>query len=175
MEIRTFATALVLIVALNSAAPAGKAGKTITVEGLNQIGDAALIQWALDNVKKNGTVELVGTFALYGTELFVRNNHVTIRGRAIDNDNDGKVNEDWADGEDNDNDGLVDEDDWDAVLVGLTDLGTGLPLPDPTGALFNRGIAVNGLHNVHVTDLKFTGLRRGVAFSDHIGSARLRV
>ena len=83
MEIRTFATALVLIVALNSAAPAGKAGKTITVEGLNQIGDAALIQWALDNVKKNGTVELVGTFALYGTELFVRNNHVTILRRLL--------------------------------------------------------------------------------------------
>ena len=44
MEIRTFATALVLIVALNSAAPAGKAGKTITVEGLNQIGDAARLK-----------------------------------------------------------------------------------------------------------------------------------
>ena len=77
------------------------------------------------------------------------------------------MNEDWADGEDNDNDGLVDEDDWDAVLVGLTDPMTGLPLPDPTGALFNRGIAAVGLDNVHLTDLKFSGLRRGVAFADH--------
>ena len=73
MKIRTFATALVLIVALSPAVPAGTAGKTITVYGLGLPGDAAAIQGALDDVTKNGTVELVDTFFLDGTELFVRN------------------------------------------------------------------------------------------------------
>lgn len=168
MKIRTFATALVLSLALSPTMTAAAAGKTITVFGQDDVNvDRAAIQEALDNVVKNGTVELVGIFQLDGGELFVRNSHVTVRGRANDDDGDGQVNEDWADGVDNDGDGAIDEDDWDAVLKGILD-GSGRPYDggDPLLAL-NRGIAVIGLDNVQVTDLKFTGLVRGVAFGTH--------
>lgn len=158
------ALTLTLAVALVGPVAAGPGNKTITVFGEDDINvDRAAIQLALDNVVKNGTVELVGVFQLDGIELFVRNSHTTVRGQALDDDGDGKVNEDWADGIDNDHDGAIDEDDWNAVLKGIL-AGDGTPEEGASAPFFNRGFEALGLEQVHITDIKFTGLVRGVAY-----------
>ena len=167
-------TALValLVLAVVSTAAAGPENKTTTVYGMdNQAVDRAAIQDAIDSAPKNGTVELVGTFQLDGEFIFINRDHITIEGRAVDNDGDGSVNEDWGDGVDNDADGLVDEDDWDTVIKGLLD-GDGLPIRDlfpPDRKFFNRGFAVWGAEGaadqITIRNLKLTGLNRPIGFA----------
>jgi len=158
------ALTLALAAALTGLVAAAPAAKTITVVGQDDSSvDRAAIQAALDAVAKNGTVELVGVFQLDGLELHVRNSHTTVRGRALDDDGDGKINEDWTDGIDNDLDGAVDEDDWNAVLKGIL-AGDGTPEEGAAAPFFNRGFEALGLQQVHITDIKFTGLVRGVAY-----------
>jgi len=145
---------------------------TITVIGLADDSiDRQNIQDAIDAAKPRDTVELVGTFHLDGVQIFVRKS-ITIAGRAIDNDGDGEINEDWADGIDNDADGSIDEDDWDATVIGVAD-GDGTPAGDISpGELFNRGFTVDGitgtLRGLTIKNLKISTLHRGVSIqADH--------
>jgi parallel beta-helix repeat protein len=160
-----------LFVAVALAAPASAGPKKVTVYGSNNIAvDTAALQSAIDNAPKNGTVELVGTFQLDGTLVEINRDHITIEGHAIDADNDGAVNEDWADGVDNDGDGLIDEDDWDAQINGLLD-GDGLPVDDvvaPDFAFVNRGLTVWGItedfNQITIRNISFFGLNRAIQF-----------
>lgn len=160
----------VAVVTLVAAAPPGK---VVTVIGLDDIAvDRRNIQTALDAAGKNHTIRLVGTFQLDGVEMILSKGHLTIEGQRIDNDGDGKSNEDWPDGQDNDFDGSVDEDGWDTVLRGLThpdgtpDEGPGLT------SFFNRGLAVTLVHGeakqITIRDIEFSGLVRGVALSPDV-------
>ena len=154
-----------LVVAVTASAAPPK--KTTVVEGENDSSvDRQAIQDAIDDAGKNDTVELFGTFKLDGTAIFVTRGDITIAGRRIDNDHDGTINEDWADGIDNDGDGDVDEDGWDAVLQGILTVD-GRPDEMPL-TLYNRGLIWRGFsgtgRNITVRDIEFSGLVRGVTF-----------
>ncbi len=133
--------------------------------------DRSSIQAAIDSAEPNSTIELVGRFQLDGQFLNVEKAHLTLRGRADDNDGDGAVNEDWADQVDNDGDGAVDEDDWDAQLVGVTG-EDGRPAPGPPLSLYNRAVVSDALpgavEGITIRDIKFSNFHRAVDFSgDH--------
>jgi len=109
---------------------------------------------------------LVGTFQFDGTEVFITKSRLTLTGRAVDNDGDGEVNEDWTDGVDNDGDGPIDEDDWDAAIHGLKN-PDGTPVEDfDLPMLSNRAVGIKGgsgdLRGIAVRHLKFYTVLRGV-------------
>lgn len=144
---------------LAMAVPA-EADETITVYGQEDPAvDRQAVQAAIDAVGKKGTVELVGIFEFDGIPVRIARDSLTLAGRALDDDGDGAVNEDWADGVDNDGDGLVDEDDWEAEIRGLDD-GNGGPAAAPSPPYFNRALVVQGGTGVQkklaIRDLKFT-------------------
>ena len=139
------------------------APRTIVVTSVNQSFDRQNIQNAIDSANEGDTIELVGAFQLDGISVHIRKS-VNIIGRAIDNDNDEKTNEDWADGINNDGDNSIDEDDWDAALIGIADID-GRPAPEVGPAIFNRGLAIDavtGSIDVSVRNLKFSTLTRGM-------------
>jgi hypothetical protein len=143
------------------------AADIITVQGQDDVNvDRQAIQNAIDSAEKGDTIELVGTFQLDGQFILIQKSSLTIQGRAIDNDMDGAINEDWKDGLDNDDDGWTDEDDWDTVLRGLA-YADGSPqqdsLHDPR--MWNRAMIIQGIKgkasDITVRDLRFNTLHRG--------------
>ena len=167
MRIKTIviASALAFCATFSFAGPP----QTITVQGQDNINlDRQAVQDALDSAQPGDTVELVGTFQFDGGEVFITKSRLTLAGRAVDNDGDGKVNEDWTDGVDNDGDGDVDEDDWDAEIHGLA-YPDGTPVEDLTSTLFNRAVGITAgfgdLRGIAVRHLKFYTVLRGVRLS----------
>lgn len=156
---------LLLCLALMSSAAQSD---TITVVGQdNKATDRSSIQAAIDRAAPGDTVELVGVFQLDGTRVFITKAPLTLAGRALDNDNDGAVNEDWADGADNDGDGRVDEDDWDTVVRGVAN-PDGSPAGDSDPSrLFNRGFVLEGaagtFRRVEVRNIKFQTHHRAIS------------
>jgi parallel beta-helix repeat protein len=163
---KTICTAATLI--LGAAISFAGRPQTIVVQGQSDISvDRQAVQDAIDAAQPGDTVELVGTFQFDGTEVFITKSRLTLTGRAVDNDSDGEVNEDWTDGVDNDGDGEVDEDDWDAGIRGIED-ENGDPEEDfdrPT--FFNRAVRIKSgfgdLRGIAVRHLKFYTVLRGVA------------
>ena len=153
MRFRSLLAAAVVLFLLAGTSAGSQPPTTITVIGLDdQDVDRQNIQDALDAAKNNDTVELVGTFQLDGTRMFITSKQLTITGPAIDNDGDGAINEDWNDGVDNDGDGSIDEDDWDATLIGVADTD-GSPRRDISAAqFFNR-------RSVHLGSRRFLSRR----------------
>jgi hypothetical protein len=139
---------------------------TLVVEGQNDVAvDRPAIQAAIDAAAPRDTVELRGIFQLDGTSIFVETSHLSIVGQALDNDGDGKVNEDPADSVDNDGDGQTDEDDFDAQLVGVDD-GFGGPALDVFPDRFNDGFELLGLahqlREISFQYIKFSKINRGI-------------
>jgi len=133
--------------------------------------DRQNIQAAIDKAESGATIELVGRFQFDGQFLSLEKAHLTLQGRAEDNDGDGAVNEDWADELDNDGDGAVDEDDWDAELVGVAG-EDGKPAPGPRLSLYNRAVVSDALPGpvagITIRDLKFSTFYRALDLSgDH--------
>jgi hypothetical protein len=161
---------IALTLVLGAAISIAGGPRTITVYGLDDSDfDRQAVQDALNAARPGDTVELVGTFQFDGTEVFITKSRLTLTGRAVDNDGDGKVNEDWTDGVDNDGDGDVDEDDWDAEIHGLAN-PYATPVEDfdlPT--LFNRAVGIRSgfgdLRGIAVRHLKFYTVLRGVRLS----------
>jgi hypothetical protein len=160
------------IALLAAAQPEAPAPQITTVVGrFDAEADRSSIQVAIDSAEPNSTIELVGRFQLDGQFLSLEKAHLTLRGRADDNDGDGAVNEDWADQVDNDGDGAVDEDDWDAELVGVTG-EDGRPAPGPPLSLYDRAVVSDALpdpvEGITIRDIKFSNFHRAVDFSgDH--------
>lgn len=162
-------SALALLLA--AAVPGGAA--TLTVTGRNDAAvDRPNLQQALDAAAPGDTILLDGTFQLDGVSLFLAEDRLTLEGRVIDDDGDGRANEDWADGADNDGDGAVDEDDWDAALLGVDD-GSGGPAGDVSPRqFFNRALRIEGVtgvvRQIAVRHLLFARHNRAVSISaDH--------
>ena len=156
----------VLSTAMAGSAFAG-GGDVITVLGLDDPGqDRANIQAAVDSAAPGDTVRLIGTFRLDGERITLGISSLTVEGEELDNDGDGRVQEDWADDRDNDGDGRVDEDDWETWIFGV-DAGDGTPvLNDGTNGLFNRGLVVDGaegeLRNLTIRQLAFSTFHRAI-------------
>ena len=169
MRVRILSATIVLLLLAASSAALSLAS-TITVVGQDDVAvDRAAIQAALDSAEPRDTIELFGTFQLDGTWLIIKDSRLTVEGRAVDNDGDGRVNEDPVDGEDNDGDAAVDEDDWDAVLNGIADVD-GSPMLDGSPAtLFNRGLIVDAgggtLRQLTVRNIKFSTFNRAISFA----------
>lgn len=149
-------------------------GAPTTVQGLDDPAlDRANIQAAIDAADDGDTIVLDGTFQLDGGAIAIGRG-LRLRGKTLDNDGDGVVNEDWIDGADNDGDGLVDEDGWDAHIVGLVD-ENGLPLSEiDRTTVFNRAIFVRGLEDtiedLRITDIRFSGHFRAITLEPDTGS-----
>lgn len=164
---RTYRLPLALGCAVLAVAAQPLAAATLTVTGqMDRTVDRQSIQDALDAAAPGDTILLTGTFLLDGERIYLSKSGTTLAGEAVDNDGDGRVNEDWSDGVDNDADGFIDEDDWDAVLEGLAH-PDGTPLDD--GALdyfYNRALAVEGLsgpvRDLTIRDLKLSTFDRGI-------------
>jgi nitrous oxidase accessory protein NosD len=177
-------TSLLVALALTSAlaSPAylrASGGGPIRLGGQNDITkDRQALQDALDRARPGGIIELSGRFQLDGERVFITRSPLTLRGVVLDNDGDGRSNEDWADGADNDGDGRVDEDDWDATLVGLTN-PDGTPVKDPDrNTPFNRGLVLQGItgtaERVVIRGLKFQGHNRAITFQPEVAAVTNR-
>jgi len=163
---RTMPRVLFMLLTIVAASVHVDASQTHVVVGQNDAGvDRLAIQDAIDGADEGDTVELQGAFQLDGVQISVGVSHLTIEGAAIDNDSDGEINEDWADGLDNDGDGLFDEDDWDAVLTGVDD-GAGGAAGDAFPNRFNDGFELLGfdgeLRKIEIRDIKFSKLNRSI-------------
>lgn len=150
---------------------------SIVVVGLADAAiDRAAIQAAIDRAPAGSIVALRGIFHFDGTPVVVHRGNITLAGHAVDDDGDGRVNEDWADGQDNDQDGNIDEDDWNTLLVGTVD-ASGRPRPDqPAPARFNHAFVVRGatqsLANIHFRDLALRAFWRALSFSPDLDLGR---
>jgi len=154
---------LALIVSVASADPS----ETIVVVGqADRTVDRQNVQDAIDAASPGASIVLEGTFLLDGERIFISNGPLTLTGAPVDNDSDGRVNEDWGDGVDNDGEGLTDEDDWDSVLEGIAE-ADGTPASD--GMLdyyYNRAISIEGVTgtagHIAIRHLKLTTFDRGI-------------
>lgn len=161
-----------LVLMLAAAGPSRAPGETVTVVGHSDAAvDRPNIQKAIDRAEPGATIELVGRFQFDGRFLSLEKPRLTLSGRALDNDGDGAVNEDWADELDNDGDGAIDEDDWDAELVGVVG-EDGRPSPGPELSLYNRAVVSDALPGpivgITIRDLKFSTFHRALDLSgDH--------
>lgn len=165
MERILFSTLAIVILATGGAF--AQSTTAVTVVGQNDLAiDRQAIQDAIDDAGPGSAVELVGTFQLDGQRIQVGVEDLELRGTLVDDDGDGRFNEDWADGRDNDGDGAVDEDGWDAVLRGVTGPGGQPVLDDGVNALFNRAFVVDGadppVAGLVVRDLAFEGFHRAI-------------
>ncbi|MCG8455073.1 MAG: hypothetical protein MI919_02250 [Holophagales bacterium] len=99
--------------------------------------------------------------------MLISTSHLTLQGVSLDNDSDGRLDEDWADGIDNDGDGAVDEDDWDTVLRGVADASGEPERVSGENALWNRGLVDEGITGTVVRPtirgLRFSTFQRAVA------------
>ncbi len=140
---------------------------TTTVIGLDDVSvDRQNVQDAIDSASSGDTIELLGTFRFDGERVRLDTKKLTIVGESLDNDNDGKFQEDWADGVDNDGDGSTDEDDWETQIFGVDD-GSGEPATDDgVNGLFNRAFVVDGLagtlDGLTIRDIAFSTFHRAI-------------
>ncbi len=128
--------------------------------------DRQAVQDAIDAASPGTTIVLDGTFLLDGERIFLTTSPLTLTGRAVDNDGDGEVNEDWPDGVDNDGDAAVDEDDWDTVIQGLAN-PDGTPVNDgELDIYFNRALAIEGVtgsaRHITIRHIKFSTHDRAI-------------
>lgn len=150
-------------------------GHTTVVVGTNDaIVDRSAVQAAVDAALPGDRIRLEGTFQFDGTPVRITQGDLRIVGRAIDNDHDGQLNEDWNDGIDNDGDGRTDEDGWDTRVLGLTDAG-GAPQPDDGSTSFNYGFLLRGIsddvEHIRLSGIELAHFWRAVTFAPDIETA----
>lgn len=154
---------------------AAQASQRLTVIGQNDPAvDRQRLQAAINTIAPGGTVEVVGILQLDGERVSIARSQLLIRGKVVDNDHDGRMNEDWSDGVDNDSDGAVDEDDWDAVIRGVANLD-GKPAEDPDSSrTFNRAFVLQGVsgtvRGITIRDLKFELNNRAITIQPEADS-----
>lgn len=137
--------------------------------------DRPALQQGLDLAEPGDVLVLSGVFQLDGERLLVRTTPLTLRGVVVDDDGDGRENEDWIDGVDNDGDGQVDEDGWDAVIRGVTNPDGSLARDADPASYFNRGLALQGVQGtaerLSIRHLKFEHHLRAVTLEPEIDAA----
>lgn len=95
-----------------------------TVPCTDSIGDRLAIQNAINDADKRDIIHITGTCMLDGERIVINKSNLTIRGDAVDTDNDGKV------------------DQWNTVIRGKTEVG-GEPVQDD---LYNGPYTNLGFH-----------------------------
>jgi len=138
----------------------------VTVIGQNDPAiDRQAIQDAIDAAAPDSTIRLLGVFQLDGERILIHGSGLSIVGEAIDDDGDGRIQEDWSDGRDNDGDGLVDEDGWETVVHGVAGPG-GPATDDGVNGFFNRGLVIDGavpaVEDLVIRDIHFTTFQRAI-------------